>query len=70
MSIFPLEYLGHIMDEIEYLMDQSANLSQETFLKMKHLRGPLSEALRLLEKQLRRSLLILSKDILMLSGKL
>ena len=32
MSIFPLEYLRHIMDEIEYLIDRSANLSKEDFL--------------------------------------
>ncbi|MBW1998821.1 MAG: hypothetical protein JRJ29_12765 [Deltaproteobacteria bacterium] len=32
MSIFPLEYLHHIMDEIEYLIDRSANLSKEDFL--------------------------------------
>ena len=30
MSIFPLEYLCHIMDEIEYLIDRS--LSREGFL--------------------------------------
>ena len=32
MSIFPLEFLRHIMDEIEYLIDRSANLSKEDFL--------------------------------------
>ena len=32
MSIFPLEYLRHIMDEIEYLIDRSANLSKEDCL--------------------------------------
>ena len=32
MSIFPLEYLRHIMDEIEYLIGRSANLSKEDFL--------------------------------------
>lgn len=32
MSIFPLEYLRHIMDEIEYLIDRSANLTKEDFL--------------------------------------
>ena len=34
MSIFPLEYLRHIMDEIEYLIDRSANLSEEDFSVM------------------------------------
>ena len=32
MSIFPLEYLRHIMDKIEYLIDRSANLSKKDFL--------------------------------------
>ena len=32
MSNFPLEYLRHIMDEIEYLIDRSANLSKEDFI--------------------------------------
>ena len=32
MSNFPLEYLRHIMDEIEYLIDKSANLSKEDFI--------------------------------------
>jgi len=34
MSIFPLEYLRHIMDEIEYLIGRSANLSKEDFLEV------------------------------------
>jgi len=33
MSIFPLEYLRHIIDEIEYLIDRSTNLSKENFLE-------------------------------------
>ena len=33
MSISPLEYLRHIIDEIEYLIDKSRNLSKDSFLE-------------------------------------
>ena len=32
MSLFPLEYLRHILDETEYLINQSRGLSREEFL--------------------------------------
>jgi len=33
MSISPLEYLRHIIDEIEYLIDKSRNPSNDSFLE-------------------------------------
>lgn len=33
MSLSPLEYLGHILDETEYLMDESHDLQKEHFIK-------------------------------------
>ena len=32
MFLFPLEYLHHILDETEYLINQSRGLSREEFL--------------------------------------
>ena len=32
MSLFPLEYVRHILDETEYLMSAAEELSRETFL--------------------------------------
>lgn len=33
MSIFPLEYLRHILDEADYIIAESAGLIKEAFLK-------------------------------------
>jgi len=33
MSLFPLEYLRHILDETEFLMDRSARLTKGEFLQ-------------------------------------
>lgn len=33
MHLSPLEYLRHILDEAEYLMDESHGLSKEQFLQ-------------------------------------
>jgi uncharacterized protein with HEPN domain len=33
MPLSPLEYLRHILDEIEYLMDASLGLKKEQFLQ-------------------------------------
>ena len=33
MSSFPLEYLRHILEETEYLMNRSAGISKEDFLQ-------------------------------------
>jgi hypothetical protein len=33
MSLDPLEYLRHILDELEYLMDQSQGLAKEDFIE-------------------------------------
>jgi len=33
MSLFPLEYLRHILDETEYLIKRSSGLSKNDFLQ-------------------------------------
>jgi uncharacterized protein with HEPN domain len=33
MSLSPLEYLRHILDETEYLIDEKQGLSKEQFLQ-------------------------------------
>ncbi|SPD72106.1 conserved hypothetical protein [uncultured Desulfobacterium sp.] len=38
MSLSPLEYLRHILDETEYLVTESADLSKEQFLQEATLR--------------------------------
>lgn len=39
MPLSPLEYLRHILDETQYLMDEKQSLSKEQFLQDATLKG-------------------------------
>jgi len=52
MQLSPLEYLRHILDEAEYLMEESHGLSKEQFLQ----NATLKRGLRAEHRNHRRSI--------------
>ena len=54
MSIFPLEYLRHVMEEIEYLMDRSSNLTREDFLDDETLKRAFARSIEIIGEAVKK----------------
>ena len=48
MSKLPLEYLRHIFDETEYILNQTSNLSEEEFYSNQTLKRAFSRSLEII----------------------